>query len=63
MPLRESKRRRETKGAKPGNPERTVEQPINKAQGQRPSPGRTHTRINAFITSMGRRNQAKRDAR
>ena len=41
----------------------SVDQRLNKLKGQQLPPGRTHTRINAFITSMGRRNQAKRDAR
>jgi hypothetical protein len=63
MPSRENKTRRETRAATQRHRDSPVEQPINKLQGQRPSPARTHTRINAFITSMGRRNQAKRDAR
>jgi hypothetical protein len=63
MPSRDNKPRREVRSADPSRRDERPGQPINKVQGQRLSPARTHTRINAFITSMGRRNQAKRDAR
>jgi hypothetical protein len=63
MPSRQNKTPRGTGAA--GEPHKNArsEKPNKKIQGQLISPARTHTRINAFITSMGRRNQAKRDSR
>jgi hypothetical protein len=63
MPSRENKTPRVVATTRSQHRDGTVVQRFNKSKGQQLSPGRTHTRINAFITSMGRRNQAKRDSR
>jgi len=63
MPSRENKTPRVVETTRSPRHDGTVDQRFNKPKGQQLPPGRTHTRINAFITSMGRRNQAKRDSR
>jgi hypothetical protein len=63
MPSRENKTPREPRAAGELHKNASAEKPVKKSHGQLIPPARTHTRINAFITSMGRRNQAKRDSR
>jgi hypothetical protein len=63
MPSRENKAPRVGETTPSQRRDASVDPRFNKLKGQQLPAGRTHTRINAFITSMGRRNQAKRDSR